>query len=167
MSAAAPINPLAADALSSVTSDIAVTDTSVAAPMAVPVPPPPSQATLEAFRNALAGATPPASVTPTSVTGATANARNVASAASAGAGSADTGLASTPIGARIIDKLQGMSNTMDHNFRIADQALSGAGTVHDIMRVQMSLVSWSYQTELVTKAVAKASQDVDQLLKMQ
>ncbi|WJF89294.1 type III secretion system inner rod subunit SctI [Paraburkholderia bonniea] len=158
MSAAPLVSAQALDALSGA-ADGAASNAALAAPVAVP--PAPTPATLEAFRSALAGAAPPPSITPTSATGAP-------SSAGIGSSTGDTGLASTPIGARIIDKLQGVSNSMDNNFRVADKALSSnINSMHEIMRVQMSLVSWSYQTELVTKAVAKASQDVDQLLKMQ
>ncbi|MFM0305091.1 EscI/YscI/HrpB family type III secretion system inner rod protein [Paraburkholderia sediminicola] len=118
----------------------------------VAVPPPPTSASIERFRNALTAA-------------AFAPGTGAAAPVTAMPG---TGAAGGPIGTRILNGLQHMSNSMETDLhQVSSAVTNGIGTVQDVMRAQVSLVSWSYQTELLTKSVAKASQDVDQLLRMQ
>ncbi|MFL9950534.1 EscI/YscI/HrpB family type III secretion system inner rod protein [Paraburkholderia agricolaris] len=118
----------------------------------VAVPPPPSSASIERFRNAL-----------TAAAFAPGNAVSAPIAATPGAATAGG-----PIGTRILNGLRTMSSSMETDLhQVSSAVTNGIGTLQEVMRAQVSLVSWSYQTELLTKSVAKASQDVDQLLRMQ
>ena len=114
---------------------------------------PVNAATLERFRSLLAGAgAQPPSANPS------------AAPASAAMAAADTERSS--IGNRILDGIERTASATDAKMQYVETGLRTDGdSLQDLMRIQAALLSWTYQTELVTKAVSKGTQDLDQLLK--
>lgn len=112
---------------------------------------PVNAATLERFRSLLAGAQPP-------------SANPSAAPASAAMAAADTERSS--IANRILDGIERTASATDAKMQYVETGLRTDGdSLQDLMRIQAALLSWTYQTELVTKAVSKGTQDLDQLLK--
>lgn len=74
------------------------------------------------------------------------------------------------LGDNILGGLQRLSNDLQQSWANVGDALSHMGaqpSVHDMLAVQMHLSTMSVQYELVSKAVSRSTQNIDQLVKLQ
>jgi type III secretion protein I len=74
------------------------------------------------------------------------------------------------LGDNILGGLQRLSTDLQHTWTNVGDALSRMGpqpSVHDMLAVQMHLSTMSVQYELVSKAVSRSTQNIDQLVKLQ
>jgi type III secretion protein I len=74
------------------------------------------------------------------------------------------------LGDNILGGLHRLSTDLQQTWKSMGAALGGtaaAPNMRDLLKVQMNLASMSVQYELVSKAVSRATQNIDQLVKLQ
>jgi type III secretion protein I len=77
--------------------------------------------------------------------------------------------ASRTLGDNILGGLQHLSSDLKQTWRRVGEALDGGSSLRaqDLLRMQVGLAEMSVQYELVSKAVSRTTQNIDQLVKLQ
>jgi type III secretion protein I len=73
------------------------------------------------------------------------------------------------MGDNILSGMQGLSNDFQQSVKTVSSVLSEGGSMNvtDLLKVQVSMMQISVQYELVGKAISRATQNLDQLVKVQ
>jgi type III secretion protein I len=73
------------------------------------------------------------------------------------------------LGDNILGGLQHVSSDLQQTWHALGDALSGSAPLHvqDLMKMQLQLSTMGVQYELVSKAVTRSTQNIDQLVKLQ
>lgn len=77
---------------------------------------------------------------------------------------------SSSMGERILSGMQGVSGTMQASWKNIAGVLEGSAgnvNVQDMLKLQMNLMQVTMQYELVGKAVSRAGQNIDHLVRLQ
>lgn len=80
-----------------------------------------------------------------------------------------TGVARAPhtMGDNILSGLQNVSTHMQETWQALGESLDGDMSAGKLLKVQMGLAEMVLQYELVSKAVSRSTQNIDQLVKLQ